>query len=1024
MRCLIRETRFAVLSLTIFLAWPAIGTPQDQDTKSGRAPQRRMKRYLEKINDESEYPDPLMERPAIDRKTKNRQASYKGIHVGEPKVYDDRSLQLMLQAAEQRLQMLQAIDQTRTMANIGTIQGGSQVETGFSAQVSSLPTASVVTNAGSNNSLTTGLTQGLSTTGTANTGVTNVANATPSTTTTAGTGTSTANTNSSTSSNASGSTGSVQTTMPTINPTLPSAPATSGLSLPTNVSVSARDVLNEEMQLTYEIANLRLLLQGSLNDRFVTGNQRLKQHVTVGFPISIEPPDDARYNGAAAEIRITVTTWPNFKDKNKKNQFWRDIAPAVLELKKQLNLSKAPVRDVKGSHLVLTSFRDASEATELLGKKSGGARVTLLKLPNCRAYFGDNTGKVVVKFSETVCPDAPGLMAILPREQTYNIIDIRGTNISLSGAATTQVLTAGVTWSRQTKHFYVRQAQDTVAFEDQPRIPEDLASLNEVSTSFGWQFRPVLQEKHVRGGLRQLFAELSFPTISAEDGGDYYGTVTIEAQWRHYDQRNGAVGKPVTDSQFEKIEVARAKSDLNTWLDGNSEIPSITWLGAWQLHEFNLEPTAPRQITWEDAGNGLISVTAHDFYTPGTAVVLGSTILGPNTSNYFYDPEKIRFVVAAADALRSENMYLEEQGGRQTDLRVRLEDTEEPPQLEVTDAIAVPFNNSESMVTVCYTGGKEISGSSNRPLALVGGTVFGLSDHPFIQGVLDDCDTGQQTLSFRASTDLLRTAKLVKVKQLFQGPHTFDDAEIEIRNDFAAVKVTPVAKANNCTLFAIQGNSLLADTDQPVHVRIGAKDLTLFDKTKSDNCDFVPKSTNLGPAIKPLAPVHGAPGARSGVIATPEKSDKCSLDKAYVDTKLGLTALLVALPDCVLTSATQIQLYRGESDVRETVSVLLPVTADKPPAAQVDVLEVPAGTKSVRLKGSHLELVDLSSLYFTGFVGISLAPKFPGDASYIELTLPDGLKTTPGNYALNFSQLDKDKTPGGSLVRILKPKTQ
>jgi len=49
------------------------------------------------------------------------------------------------------------------------------------------------------------------------------------------------------------------------------------------------------MQLTYEIANLQLLLEGSLSDRFVRRQRIVKRRTTVGFPgkyvrIDLEDP--------------------------------------------------------------------------------------------------------------------------------------------------------------------------------------------------------------------------------------------------------------------------------------------------------------------------------------------------------------------------------------------------------------------------------------------------------------------------------------------------------------------------------------------------------------------------------------------------------------------------------------------------------------------------------------------------------------------------------------------------------------
>ena len=87
------------VSLMLTVLWP-IGSPLAAQTTSGAQAE--------------EYSDPLILRPTVHQNMKGHQPSNKGIHVGQPKVFDDRSLQLMLNAAEQRLATLQAIDQACT----------------------------------------------------------------------------------------------------------------------------------------------------------------------------------------------------------------------------------------------------------------------------------------------------------------------------------------------------------------------------------------------------------------------------------------------------------------------------------------------------------------------------------------------------------------------------------------------------------------------------------------------------------------------------------------------------------------------------------------------------------------------------------------------------------------------------------------------------------------------------------------------------------------------------------------------
>jgi hypothetical protein len=58
------------------------------------------------------------------------------------------------------------------------------------------------------------------------------------------------------------------------------------------------------MQLTYEIANLRLLLAGSLTDWTIGTSKIVKPRVTLGFPITINPGKRAKDATAVVEVEI------------------------------------------------------------------------------------------------------------------------------------------------------------------------------------------------------------------------------------------------------------------------------------------------------------------------------------------------------------------------------------------------------------------------------------------------------------------------------------------------------------------------------------------------------------------------------------------------------------------------------------------------------------------------------------------------------------------------------------------------
>jgi hypothetical protein len=206
-----------------------------------------------------------------------------GIEVGTPKVYDDSLLQQMLNAAQARLMSLQILDQTGIAARLGSITGATQSISSFglSVQGSPLPQVATTKNGATDSAVTTN--QTVATT-----------SATPSTATT-----------NTTQNTAGAPVTNVVTTAPQVAPPSVSAPAPS-TTLPTSLSVSASDILNEQMQLTYEIANLRLLLEGSLNDRlFVSGETRIvKPRVTIGLPITLKP--DGRFKNSVAVVEVEV----------------------------------------------------------------------------------------------------------------------------------------------------------------------------------------------------------------------------------------------------------------------------------------------------------------------------------------------------------------------------------------------------------------------------------------------------------------------------------------------------------------------------------------------------------------------------------------------------------------------------------------------------------------------------------------------------------------------------------------------
>lgn len=204
------------------------------------------------------------------REMKEHEEDGNGIFIYTPEVYDDSSLQLMLNTARARLAALQSFDQAALISRIGAVTGSTLQQSAFAAQIAGPPLPQIATTAAGPTS-----------------SVVTATGASPSTTTTA-----------------AAPSQSMVTTVPQGTAPLVTAPTTTAYTPPSTFSVSAIDALNEEMQLTYEIANLQLLLEGSLSDRFVRGQRIVKRRTTIGFPITLSPGE--RYKDSVAVVEVEI----------------------------------------------------------------------------------------------------------------------------------------------------------------------------------------------------------------------------------------------------------------------------------------------------------------------------------------------------------------------------------------------------------------------------------------------------------------------------------------------------------------------------------------------------------------------------------------------------------------------------------------------------------------------------------------------------------------------------------------------
>jgi len=193
-------------------------------------------------------------------------ASCNGISVGDPKVFDNRTLTLMLESLSTTLQSQQNqfIDQKALAAALGLLQGfrSSETTSNLTVTATPLPSNDIQTVAKSGNVDSSG-------------------KPLPNT---------------------------LQTTTDTKKdaftpqaPALDTLPAFSGFN--PNYGENVSDLLSDQVNLSYQIFNLRMVLERALSDRL--WNSSTRQQVVLGFNVTIDPPRTA--NDAVAVVEINVT---------------------------------------------------------------------------------------------------------------------------------------------------------------------------------------------------------------------------------------------------------------------------------------------------------------------------------------------------------------------------------------------------------------------------------------------------------------------------------------------------------------------------------------------------------------------------------------------------------------------------------------------------------------------------------------------------------------------------------------------
>jgi hypothetical protein len=196
-----------------------------------------------------------------------------GISVGQPKLYDNQSLMIMLDQLNAQLSQVTVINQQSLANALGLIQGSQEQDfaTSFNASVSLAPKAVTSTDSA------------------------------PSKSSSTSNDSSSSSDSGSNSSSKSGSTKNASTGSSS-NSALPELLAAP--SYKPNYGENSIDLLSDQVDLTYQIFNLRMLIERAVSDRLLNGSPR--RQAVVSFNITVDPPGNAR--DAAAYIEITLSS--------------------------------------------------------------------------------------------------------------------------------------------------------------------------------------------------------------------------------------------------------------------------------------------------------------------------------------------------------------------------------------------------------------------------------------------------------------------------------------------------------------------------------------------------------------------------------------------------------------------------------------------------------------------------------------------------------------------------------------------
>ena len=272
--------------------------------------------------------------------------------------------------------------------------------------------------------------------------------------------------------------------------------------------------------------------------------------------------------------------------------------------------------------------------------------------------------EVAVRMSPTEPIVKPGdrvsLVALIPQEKTYNSQSISTNSQSIGGSAVASVVTLGVNSKGESRELFVHRDSDIVAFErkatETPRLLDD-----DKAIVFGWEFRPVLGQKTVAAGMRQMLAVIALPYMDMSETPLYVGIeIKTRTYWRRYDHRK---------------QTSARKWHWYPWkIDGSgiveNDLQKLAIPNTAKIHK-SLTPEIEK-IDWYRSGTdrAIVTVKGENLFS-GTRVVAGGQVYKEDDGTLVSKSDKALEFEIPLLTIASGDVVLSGRFGRSFQLKVR-----------------------------------------------------------------------------------------------------------------------------------------------------------------------------------------------------------------------------------------------------------------------------------------------------------------------------------------------------------------